>query len=62
MIPKMIQQLIAYGFTQEEYDEFQPMIERVIKNNAFYEWYSIDGKPYGSGSFRGETGVMAKKQ
>lgn len=34
------------------------MPDRVIDNNAFNEWYSPDGEARGSGSFRGEAGVM----
>jgi len=57
---RMIQQLIAYGFVNEAYSEIRPMIDRVISNNKFYEWYDINGKPKGSGDFRGEAGVLAK--
>jgi hypothetical protein len=28
------------------------MIERVKKNNVFYEWFSVDNQPHGSGSFQ----------
>jgi hypothetical protein len=57
---RMIQQLIANGFVNEAYVEIRPMIDRVIANNKFYEWYDINGKPKGSGDFRGEAGVLAK--
>lgn len=55
---RMIKQLIRHGFVQEAYDEIKPMLERVVKNNGFYEWYEIDGIPSGSGMFRGEAGVL----
>jgi len=55
---RMIQQLIKYGFVQEAYEQVQPMMKRVIDNNGFYEWYSVDNKPRGSGTFRGEAGVL----
>ena len=55
---RMIQQLIKYGFVQEAYEQVQPMLKRVIDNNGFYEWYSVDNKPRGSGTFRGEAGVL----
>jgi len=55
---RMIQQLIKYGFVQEAYEQVQPMLKRVIENNGFYEWYSVDNKPRGSGTFRGEAGVL----
>lgn len=57
---RMIQQLIRNGFVTEAYEEARPMFERVVRNNGFYEWYTVDGKPTGSGSFRGEAGVLAK--
>ena len=34
------------------------MVKRVKDNNGFYEWYSVDNKPRGSGTFRGEAGVL----
>jgi hypothetical protein len=57
---RMICQLARYGFAQEAYDELRPMLERVIKNNGFYEWYKLDGTPSGSGTFRGSAGVLYK--
>ena len=55
---RMIRQLIRNGFVQEAYDEVQPMLERVVKNGGFFEWYRIDGTPSGSGAFRGSAGVL----
>jgi len=55
---RMIQQLIVNGFAQEAYEEIQPMVKRVKDNNGFYEWYSIKNEPKGSGTFRGEAGVL----
>jgi len=55
---RIIQQLIRYGFVQEAYEQVQPMLKRVKDNNGFYEWYSVDNKPRGSGTFRGEAGVL----
>lgn len=57
---RIIQQLVANGFVQQAYDELQPMVERVIKNGRFYEWYSVDNKPNGSDNFKGSAGVLAK--
>ena len=36
------------------------MINRVIKNNGFYEWYGMGNIPSGSGNFKGSAGVLAK--
>lgn len=57
---RMIQQLIANGFVEEAYVEIRPMIDRVITNNGFYEWYGMGGVPSGSGLFKGSAGVLAK--
>lgn len=57
---RMIQQLVRNGYVQEAYDEARPMFERVVKNEGFYEWYAKDGTPSGSGTFRGEAGVLHK--
>nr|WP_121270912.1 amylo-alpha-1,6-glucosidase [Pedobacter schmidteae] len=55
---RMIQQLIKYGFVEEAYQQMFPMVKRVKDNNGFYEWYSIKNEPRGSGTFRGEAGVL----
>ena len=57
---RMIQQLVKYGFVKEAYQEIQPMVDRVLKNNGFFEWYTIDGRPTGAGDFRGSAGVLAE--
>ena len=55
---RMIQQLISYGFVEEAYEQIRPMVKRVMDNDGFYEWYTVDNKPRGSGTFRGEAGVL----
>jgi hypothetical protein len=57
---RMVQQLVANGYPGEAYEAIRPMIDRVNRNGRFYEWYARDGKPSGSGDFRGEAGVLAK--
>lgn len=57
---RMIQQLIHYGFVQEAYEQVLPMLERVKANEGFFEWYSVDNEPKGSGTFRGSAGVLYK--
>ncbi len=57
---RMIQQLVKYGFIQEAYEQMLPMTERVLKNDGFYEWYSVNNEPRGSGTFRGSAGVLYK--
>ena len=56
---RMIQALTANGFAGQAYTEMNPMIDRVIKNNGFFEWYYVKtGEPQGSRDFRGEAGVL----
>ena len=56
---RMIQALTANGFARQAYTEMNPMIDRVIKNNGFFEWYDVKtGEPQGSRDFRGEAGVL----
>jgi glycogen debranching enzyme len=57
---RTIQELVRHGFAEEAYREILPMIERVRKNNGFYEWYTIANEPRGSGSFRGSAGTLGK--
>ena len=55
---RMIQQLVRNGFVSEAYEQVLPMTDRVIKNDGFYEWYSIGNEPKGSSSYRGSAGVL----
>jgi hypothetical protein len=57
---RMIQQLIVYDYIERAYQECLPMIQRVKENDGFYEWYTVDNKPSGSGTFRGSAGVLGK--
>lgn len=57
---RMIQQLVKYGFAEEAYEALKPMTDRVLKNKGFYEWYTVENKPKGSGTFRGSAGVLYK--
>lgn len=56
---RMIGALLNYDLGQQAYDDLKPMIDRTIANNGFFEWYNVKtGAPSGSGSFRGEAGVL----
>jgi len=57
---RMIQQLIKNGFPEEAYEHMQPMVKRVKDNNGFFEWYTVNNEPKGSGTFRGSAGVLWK--
>jgi hypothetical protein len=51
--------LIPANMAGNAYEDVKPMINRMLKNNGFYEWYDVrSGKPSGSGNFRGEAGVL----
>lgn len=54
----MVSQLIRYNLLEEAVEAMKPMLDRVVKNKGFYEWYTPDNKPQGSASFRGEAGVL----
>ncbi|MBO9636438.1 MAG: hypothetical protein J7578_25275 [Chitinophagaceae bacterium] len=55
---RMVTQLLRYNFRKEAMEALSPMLDRVIKNNGFYEWYTPGNQPKGSSSFRGEAGVL----
>jgi hypothetical protein len=56
---RMIAPLIAYGHPKEAYAELSPMLDRMLTNKGFFEWYDVQtGAPKGSGDFRGEAGVL----
>jgi hypothetical protein len=57
---RIIQQLIIHGFVDEAYELSSPMINRVIENDGFYEWYTMDNAPSGSAEFKGSAGVLGK--
>ena len=57
---RMTQQLIKNGFIEEAYEHLLPMTSRVYDNDGFYEWYTKENKPKGSGTFRGSAGVLYK--
>jgi len=55
---RMVTDLAHYGYVAEARAALRPMVARVVANNGFYEWYSRENKPQGSGDFRGEAGVL----
>jgi len=43
------------------YQEISPFLDRVLKNDGFYEWYSVlDHQPHGSNTFLGAAGALGK--
>lgn len=57
---RMIQELIKNGFPEEAYEHMQPMVKRVKDNDGFFEWYTVNNEPKGSGTFRGSADVLWK--
>ena len=54
----MIPELVKHGIIEDAILELKPFIDRVLENDGFFEWYTIDGQPKGSGIFRGSAGVL----
>jgi glycogen debranching enzyme len=57
---RMVQQLVRYGFAEQAYRELKPMVHRALEHDGFYEWWSRDNQPRGSGQFRGSAGVLGR--
>lgn len=57
---RMVQQLIRHSMYEEAYESLTPMLDLVIKHEGFYEWWTLEGEPAGSGSFKGAAGVLWK--
>jgi len=57
---RTIQELIKHDLIGEAYHEIKPMVERVQRDNGFYEWYTTDNRPMGSGTYRGAAGVLGR--
>lgn len=57
---RIIQQMVAHGQAQLAYQELGPMLDRVLRDDGFFEWYSRDGKGQGSAEYRGSAGQIAK--
>jgi len=36
------------------------MVGRLKHNNGFFEWYTVDNPPKGSGTFRGSARVLGE--
>jgi len=57
---RIIQQMVAHGQVQLAYQEIAPMLDRVLRDDAFFEWYTRDGKAQGSNEYRGTAGQIVK--
>lgn len=57
---RTVQELIKHGYYEEAYQALSPILDMIIENKGFYEWWSPEGKGLGSSSFRGAAGVVWK--
>lgn len=57
---RLVQAAMKYDDAMTAYDVLQPMLDRVIANNDFYEWYDIYNQPRGAKQYRGSAGVLGK--
>lgn len=58
---RTIEAMIETGHLEMAYQEISPILDRVIADDGFFEWYSIkDHKPHGSNTFMGAAGAMGK--
>ena len=55
---RIIPELVRFNLVEDAILELKPFVDRVLKNDGFFEWYTIDGQPKGSGIFRGSAGVL----
>jgi hypothetical protein len=55
---RTIRQLAKSGLVEEAHAELGPMLDRVIQHGGFFEWWTPDNQPKGSGKFRGAAGVL----
>lgn len=56
---RIIQQMVEHDQVEMAYKEITPMLTRVLRDGAFYEWYTPGGIAMGSGDYRGTAGQLA---
>lgn len=56
---RIIQQMVAHGQVELAYRELSPMLDRVIRDDGIYEWYTRDGQARGSAEYHGSAGQLA---
>jgi hypothetical protein len=57
---RALQQMVVRGRPDLAYQEIGPMLDRVLRDDAFYEWYTRAGEPRGAAGYRGSAGQIAK--
>jgi len=56
---RIVQQMVAHAQVQTAYRELAPMLDRVLRDDGFYEWYTREGAAKGSAEYRGTAGQIA---
>lgn len=57
---RMVRDLIDEGDIADAYREIRPMVDRVVRVNGFYEWWTPENQPRGSAGFRGSAGELGR--
>ncbi|MCB0634956.1 MAG: hypothetical protein KDD15_34750, partial [Lewinella sp.] len=55
---RTVRQLAEHGLVEEAYRELAPMLDRVLAQQGFFEWWTLANQPQGSGEFRSSAGVL----
>ena len=55
---RMVRQLARNGFAADAMRELDPMLNRVLENGGFFEWWTRDNEPKGAKNFKGSAGVL----
>jgi len=55
---RMVKQLVRYAYLEEAYKHLTPLVKRVVENDDFMEWYTLDNQARGSEKFKGSAGVL----
>ncbi|HYE70514.1 MAG TPA: hypothetical protein VD932_03220 [Aquabacterium sp.] len=55
---RIVQQMVVHGQPQTAYQELAPMLDRVIRDDGFFEWYTREGAAKGSAEYRGTAGEL----
>ncbi len=56
---RIVQQMVSRGQVQMAHQELGPMLDRVIRDDGFFEWYTREGAAKGSAEYRGTAGQIA---
>jgi hypothetical protein len=55
---RFVTQLVRNGYVEESYRELGPMLDRVIRHQGFFEWWTLANQPRGASGFKGSAGTL----